>query len=231
MSERKNLTITEVEEIKKIGDKQFPILPFRVKGQEEKHSYFTARSSLFEAIKVGQTIIANVETEQRGEYTNHKVVQIYLDGQPVSVKKEGYRGKSPEEIEQSVRSQCCSYAKDLAVADKIPVVEIINQADVFYNWLKKNGLPKAPEPKLGTEIFDSPEGKSTAPITKPNIDMDWLKESLETLNWTDVSKWLKKKYPKAIGTSIKALVESLTKEQQEEFVKEVQNRLEASGIE
>lgn len=246
-TERKNLTIIEVEEIKKVGDKQIPKLSFLASDGETDHRYFTFRPTLFEAIKVGQIINADIETEQKGEYTNRKVVQIYLDGQAIGGKKDGYQGKSPEELDQTARTMSLSYAKDLAVADKIKVVEIINQADVFYNWVKKNGTPKVPEvkgkeptpsqvkspappeDKLETELFGPPEAK-TLPPSESKVDMDWLKESLEKLNWTDVSKWLRKKYPKATGVDVRGLVASLTKEQQKEFGTEVKNRLEASGI-
>jgi len=81
---------------------------------------------------------------------------------------------------------------------------------------------KEPEPKLKPE--ESPEAETSAPI-----DMAWLKESLKELNWADVSTWLRKKYPEAKGTSIKLIVESLTREHQEEFVKEVQKRLETAS--
>jgi uncharacterized membrane protein len=47
---------------------------------------------------------------------------------------------------------CLSYAKDLAVGDKIAVVEIINQADLFYNWVKKSE-PKPPEIKLEKDQY------------------------------------------------------------------------------
>ena len=143
MAERKNLTIIQVKPIEKVGDKQYPKLFFKASDGEGEHWYATFRPNLFELIKEGQTISADVETEVKGEYTNRKVVQIYVDGQPVAVKRgEGYRGKSPEELEQSAKLMVLSYAKDLAVADKIVVVEIINQADVFYNWVKKSGLQK-----------------------------------------------------------------------------------------
>jgi len=57
------------------------------------------------------------------------------------------------------------------------------------------------------------------------IDMAWLKESLENLDWHDCAKWLREHF-KVTGTTVKALVESLTPEQQEEFVKRVQLRLD-----
>jgi len=86
---------------------------------------------------------------------------------------------------------------------------------------QKKESPKAPEPKLKAEIPTSSEAKTSA-----LIDMDWLKESLEELNWADVSKWLKSHYHEAKGTTVKAIVESLTREHQEEFVTEVQTRVE-----
>lgn len=180
-TERRNLTITHVEEVKKVGDRQIPKLPFKAKDGDTELAYFTFRSSLFEAIKVGQTINADVETSSRvydgNTYTDRRVVQVYIDGQPIGGKgQQGYRGKSPEELEQSARSQVLSYAKDLAVADKIPVGEITKQADIFYAWVKQNGKAseaklesKAPDAKLESEIFGEPEAKTPAPAKVQNI--------------------------------------------------------------
>lgn len=61
---------------------------------------------------------------------------------------------------------------------------------------------------------------------KSKIDMDWLKDALDELAWADVGKWLKGKYPEAKGQSVKQIVTSLTPEHQEEFVAEVESRLE-----
>jgi len=162
-TERKNLTITHVEEIKKVGEKQIPKLPFKAKDGDTELVYFTFRSSLFDAIKVGQTINADVETSTRvwdGQtYTDRRVVQVYIDGQPIGGKgQQGYRGRSPEELEQTARTMSLSYAKDLAVADKIPVGEITKQADVFYAWVKKTEV-KVPESKVEKETIDFSEEK------------------------------------------------------------------------
>ena len=154
MAERKTLSITQVEGIKKIGDKQIPKLSFKAKDGEKELTYFTFKSSLFELIKEGQTINAEVEVSTRewegNEYTDRRVVQVYVDGQPVNVKS-GYRGKSPEELEQTAKSMALSYAKDLAVAKLISLEEITEWADTFYGWVKKNGNPKPPDPKLKAE--------------------------------------------------------------------------------
>lgn len=166
MSERKNLTITQVEEIKKVGDKQIPKLSFKAKDGDGEYSYFTFKSSLFELIKEGQTISADVETEIRGEYTNRKIVQIYVDGQP-AVSKGGGRtyGKSPEELELSAKSYALSYAKDLAVAQVISPDYITEWADGFYAWMKGNGdkptspakQAKAPAEEQEFENLGKPE--------------------------------------------------------------------------
>lgn len=175
MAERKTLTITQANEIQKVGEKQIPKLSFKAKDGDKELTYFTFKSSLFELIKEGQTINAEVETEQRGEYTNRKVVQVYVDGQPINVKGGGYRGKSPEELEQTAKSMALSYAKDLAVAKLISLEEITEWADTFYGWVKKNGNPKAPEPKLKAEeqkededLFEenSPTGKKIQNVTE-----------------------------------------------------------------
>lgn len=184
-TERKNLTITHVEEIKKVGDKQIPKLPFKAKDGDMELAYFTFRSSLFEAIKVGQTINADVETSSRvwdGQaYTDRKVVQIYVDGQPIGGKgQQGYRGKSPEELEQQARLMILAYAKDLAVAKIIPLESILPQADMFFQWLKgaapkvatraePKAENKAPETNLEAEIFGETEPKSSAPGKIQNV--------------------------------------------------------------
>ena len=147
MAERKTLTITQANEIQKVGEKQIPKLSFKAKDGDKELTYFTFKSSLFELIKEGQTINAEVETEQRGEYTNRKVVQVYVDGQPLGGQKSQYRGKSPEELEQTARLMILAYAKDLAVAQVIPLDGIIKQADTFYSWLKGNGAKAKPKEK------------------------------------------------------------------------------------
>jgi len=80
MAERKNLVITQVEEIKKVGTKQIPKLSFKAKDGDTELSYFTFKTSLFEQIKAGQAITADVETSDRtweGQtYTDRKIVQI-----------------------------------------------------------------------------------------------------------------------------------------------------------
>lgn len=85
---------------------------------------------------------------------------------------------------------------------------------------------------------DQGQGKPESE-NKISIDLDWLKEFLGKIGWTnaDAALWLKGHYKNAKGNNLKAMIGSLTKEQQEEFTKEIQTRLdklvtaEASGEE
>jgi len=109
------------------------------------------------------------------------------------------------------------------------VKELLDQGNTMEQiWVMLVGnlkLAQTPEP-FPEPIDDEPEVLFDDAEVENPIDMDWLKESLETLNWADVGKWLREKY-KAYGTTIKAMVESLTRQQQEEFCEEVKKRLEA----
>ena len=181
MSERKTLSITQVNEIQKVGDKQIPKLSFKANDGDKELTYFTFKSSLFEFIKEGQAISADVETSSRewdGQiYTDRRIVQLYVDGQPIVGKRgDGYRGKSPEELEQQARLMILAYAKDLAVAQIIPLERITTQADIFYKWVKP--LPiQSPKESLGTQepqresafpekTENSPTGKRVQNITE-----------------------------------------------------------------
>ena len=59
---------------------------------------------------------------------------------------------------------------------------------------------------------------------KTGVDLEWLKESLETLQWTDCGKYLQEKY-KVTGTRISKQVTQLSPPQLEEFVEEIIYRL------
>jgi len=149
MAERKNLTVTEVKEIQRFGaDNQGQKLSFKARDGDTELLYITYKRSFFDKIKQGETISADVEVSTReweGQtYTDRKIVQIYVDGQPVSSKGTQYRGKSPEELEQQARVMVLSYAKDLAVAQLISLEEITKTADRFYTWLKINDKITSP---------------------------------------------------------------------------------------
>lgn len=232
MTERKKLAISQVKEIEKVGQRQIPKLKFRAADGEGKESWYeTFKSTLFDLIKPGQTIEADVDTsthEYDGQqYTDRRVVQMYVNGQPVSGKmgsQGGYRGKSPEELELSARAYALAYAKDLAMSGMMPLSEITHKADEFYAWLKQ-ALAKPAEIKPAPA--KQPVTKGSKPA-KVSIDMAWLKDSLDELKWNPTT-YLKEQYANVKGTTITELVASMTEDQQKEFTSEVQKRLDAGA--
>ncbi|MBV6343311.1 hypothetical protein HWQ67_17170 [Candidatus Magnetobacterium casensis] len=73
------------------------------------------------------------------------------------------------------------------------------------------------------------DGSKEKPDSLATIDMDWLRGALEEIPWPDCGKWLREHFPQAKGASIKTVVESLKPKELEQFVAEVQNRLEAKS--
>ena len=85
---------------------------------------------------------------------------------------------------------------------------------------KEISEPDVVEVTLSSETLQSKsEGEKASPI-----DLDWLKESLETLGWADAGKYLTRKY-RVTGRRVSDMVRQLTPEQAEEFTIEVQDRL------
>uniref|UniRef100_A0A6M3IXD5 Uncharacterized protein n=1 Tax=viral metagenome TaxID=1070528 RepID=A0A6M3IXD5_9ZZZZ len=68
------------------------------------------------------------------------------------------------------------------------------------------------------------EYTATEQEPQPLIDMDWLKESLQSLNWNTCGKYLMDNYG-VTGNKVSEMVKQMTSEQAVEFTKEVQDRL------
>ena len=127
---REQLKIIEVKDVKPVGSKGAELLAFKAQGKDGKALWYrTFRRSLFDSIKVGATIEADVEvkTEERegATYTNRQVSQVYIDGQPMAVKGQyqGFRanGRSPEEI-ASIESQVAAkIMSELVLGGKVAI--------------------------------------------------------------------------------------------------------------
>jgi len=110
--------------------------------------------------------------------------------------------------------------------------------DEALNILRRDGNPqdvqaiaKEKQPQE-TTVWPEPMEESFEPLFDDEsmlIDMPWLNDALKTIKWDGLSKYLKEHYPEAKGKTIGEAVESLTLEHQEEFVKEVEKRLEAKA--
>lgn len=86
---------------------------------------------------------------------------------------------------------------------------------------------KAPTKALPSSVprhDDIPEPLFDDHVGESIVDFAWLKQSLQDLQWADVPKYLKAHYLEAQGETVKQMIESLTREHQEEFVAEVKAR-------
>jgi len=141
-NKRLTLEITEVLEPKDIGkDKPFMMLEFKAKGEDgdKELSYKAFSSKLFEPIQTSTSIDCdiNITTKtvegQDGPftYTNRKVTQIYVDGQPVNVRQSsGYGGKDYKSDPDTRASIEAQKASDLVMT--------------AYTQLRIAGLPMMP---------------------------------------------------------------------------------------
>ena len=158
---RQKLTIKEVLELKPIGDRGAQLQEF-IAGDGKKYGTFTP--SFFPFIKQGAEIDVQWEEEKKGEFINRRIKGIFIDGKLVKAQQRfgGNRGKSPEELELSSRSYALSYAKDLAVASKIEIGNILAQATEFYNWMQIKPIAATPivtavKDTAGLEVLELPE--------------------------------------------------------------------------
>jgi hypothetical protein len=141
MAERLKLKVLQVRPARQVG--QAEVLEFTAVGEDKKTWMYGAWSrALYEYIKEDAVIDVDVEvkvsdrTNGGGEhYVNRKIVQLYVNGQPVIKKPSGRAyGKSPEEI-KSIEAQVAVKAiTDLEIANKTLRPELLTLRDT---WLKR----------------------------------------------------------------------------------------------
>ena len=196
---RQKLTITDVLEPRTIGDKNIPLQEFNANGK--KYSVFS--KALFPYIKLNTEIDAEVEVKEGENWTNYKIIDIFVNGQSVKGQGQGggYRGKSPEEMELSRRSYALSYAKDLAVAGIIEVKDIPDQATEFYDWMK----PTATAVK---------ETVKEAPVEVPGLATKEQKDTLAKFDKGRIAEIMTERgFPKKLSKlNAEILIDQLTVE-------------------
>jgi len=96
----------------------------------------------------------------------------------------------------------------------------LNQAiQVISKKLAERGSDETPTAKPGEEGF--------------SIDLEWLKESLNELKWSEetAKTWLVSKYKVSPVGTLAEIISRLTREQAEEFIHEIQERLAHKQLE
>lgn len=174
---RLKLTITEVGARQSVGDKGAVKLLFYARATEAAKAlpYFTFSSRLFETIEggKGKEIDCDVNVSQRtwdrdGDiqiFTDRKVTQIYVDGQPLGGKRfgGGYQD-SPEKMASIENQKRADITAQLWIAGKFD--EKTPEVKKMRAWLMGGDVPaKTPEPKptRKPEPADSPFPDETSP--------------------------------------------------------------------
>ena len=162
MSERQKLTVLEVKEPVKVGDKGAEKMQFRASDASGKEVwYFTFKKDLFGVIRQNKdkTIEVDVDVSEReyqgNTFVDRKVSQVYIEGQPIVTKdREGWSSsRSPEERAAIAAQVAVKAVTELWVAGKL------DEASPFVIALKKWLIEH-----LGIEV----EVESSAPSPMPS---------------------------------------------------------------
>ena len=129
-----------------------------------------------------------------------------------------------------LRSMALSYSKDLAVANKLALLDIETYANRFLSWI----LNRDVKPTKSLDPASLPSTQVLHPVEdKPSsIDLEWLKESLKTLrdkglkSWTDNSllSFMKTAYKVEASNPLDAAAK-LDKGQAAHFVQKIEEAL------
>lgn len=164
-----------------------------------------------------------------GTYKDHPFVEDFEEVKDVFV-AEAAKKVGDNQITSKNRAVALSYSKDLVVAGKIDIAQIILYANRFYRYMVGEGdVVKGPEPEMPpAEPEPSPLGEEGN-----GIDLDWLKESLKTLQGKGLKAWSNfnvLRNLEALGgkkaESVSEAVGNLSKQQKGEFVEKVIEALE-----
>jgi hypothetical protein len=154
---RKKLTIISISSETTWGDKDLPVMKFKAGDGEKELTYeIFAKADLIEKVKssIGQVLECEVETiEKENGFTDRKVHQIFVNGEPVAAKKSfnGNRGKSTEEI-ASIEQQCAmKMICELTIAGKIYTDNALYYRLLCWLDLKTAQFDPLPKPVLKQE--------------------------------------------------------------------------------
>ena len=122
--------------------------------------------------------------------------------------------------------------------------ELIDAEYSFLSLPEGKKKAEATDEKVGVRAPTKPRAQAARPASSPaaeesppaeivegegfNIDLQWLKESQRTLKWTDdtIKSFLVTKYKVDGRGALTEVLQRLTREQAEDFVKEINKRLE-----
>jgi len=163
-TERKTIKVISIGSWREAGKAK--VLEF---AGEDRVNYETWSTELAEHIKVGATIEADVEFTENisGDKTYHhnKVIQIYVDGQPVKRKSwQGGNQDSPEKIVSIESQKRADLICQLWIAGKINIEDpLVTKVRAWLNLLGITSVPTTASPAVAKPVPNA----SPAPAQQP----------------------------------------------------------------
>lgn len=151
------ISVKEIRPVKSKSGKEFFVVV------DEKGAEFTTFDKALQQVTPGSLLA--IEPKVDGKYVNIESWEIKEKAEKAAPGSNHY-GKSPEELDLSRHSFALSYAKDLVVAGKVEVGDILSKATEFYQWLKG-----------GQEVLKPKEG----PEAKEKRDWNWFWTQLRNM--------------------------------------------------
>ncbi|MCR4394114.1 MAG: hypothetical protein NUV31_07080 [Dehalococcoidales bacterium] len=132
------ITVKDVQEKSKDGSTWLELLDENNRTHrifrriQDKEGNWHDLSNKYEMLRNSQNRMLKLTTEQKGKFTNVLDVEMIEGVAPAALEK------TAEEKDQEcrLRTFTTAYAKDLAVADKIPVQDILKWSELFYRYLQ-----------------------------------------------------------------------------------------------
>ena len=169
MAERKTITVIQIKDVVKVGDKGIEKLQFKARNEAgEEAWYFTFRPTLFDAIHNSQNSPIEIDVDvttreyEGNTYTDRKVSQVYINGEPVAqTKGRGNYGKSPEDRAQIALQIAAKITAELWIAGKL--TDDAPQVEGLCEWLlqqlKRQSGELPQEPKTPREDDETKKHK------------------------------------------------------------------------
>ena len=235
MKERITLKVLEVSEPITLsqGGK---VLEFKARSGDGKElKYKTFLKGIFSNIQKDAVIDVDAETSTRvteaGTFIDHKVVQLYQDGQPVATQKSGGNWQKQDNTASIESQSALKFVGELLISKVIDMTHPLAVAAI--KWSEERlgcGKPevKPPQATKKAEPTTSPStGLKAPPATQSaakKLTYDELRKMAEEIGWTDVGSWMAKTY-QIPGKTVKEVFDRLSSEHLIHLKKELEDRM------
>lgn len=181
--------------------------------------------------KWDELVVSKAYSFEMGEFKGYPFVADFKSVESKFV-EQAQKQVETKTLDTRDKSMAISYSKDLVCAGKVDITELITQAKEIYEYIT-GGYDEALQvhKEITTAFKAEPDEEVSADeirqeTSREPINMEWLKDSLNKLQWTDVVGWMQKKYEIKGGKTVRGVLEFMNDLQEQAFIAEVKQRLE-----